>query len=950
MRNILAVIILVVTNIALADDIVAPVQIDGHPAAIALEAPTGRLSALDELRRAINAEATKEHTQSQKDGWFISANKRFAPESMTFFLATGLVIYESAWAHAHGDPIAMERHILSLKDPIASMSFYAFMQANGFYMHYKGSKLPAAMDAQTRAQMMRRFSYGGMAWGSLASSLLSDVFSPFKPCLDKMLASDYRNETHYKERCENELSAAWAQWNIRNKFGQYAPQIMSLIISQKSAELVSAGLRGTMNRVSKSQILEKFAIKDAVKKMVFKITAVDVAMMFIPGRGPVMLIRWSGKFVQFAGFMFIDHTLSTSIFRTFNNVWRPTSFAFDAMKIDRLWNNANRLGWDDRNAAAFELECPVQVPNCFTIKDLPAEIANFSKQTQQWREHLNAANEQDLAGWMEMTKKILNQVGLSYSFYRTYLNNLFDTLNVGNRIATNEADRSALNNYSRFPYRELPLYGVITPQVKMAAIPIKDQYLLTPHKLEPYQAEHVRAVVESSQAATKNLRPAYQAKWQNLAAKLTSDNVNEIGTGLIELNTIVGIYGLEKQSKAGYQSGTDYTRFLESVRAQLGQPLPVVYPGAGIAQAFSDSSGNLETAREANFSWSGITYSFNKDADYLTYQMVCGPKKGLLTQSTFFTDNFVPPSILKSGSKPVQLCNGSSTHVSSNSLYAMPLTDQNTKQTESGITNYITKHINYDVLGDFRDNKNKSQFDKWWMENVKNSLRPRFSDFDQKYKKLTQKTTDVLFGGNASDETYMDFVKTRMKNGIDTLNQSDYLQKTLLASLRFELEFYFDILESIDRTQNANPSIPVSLKQVVVNSKVVNSSGIFGKRSAELTELNLLFTSYFQMLSLPDMSFDNYNEVSKRVSDQIEIVKTKMTFDDKKFPIKQAASLASLDGIKLVESETRRFLRMKLLLSQTLDIDTQEFMSDIKSDDMSQKELTKVRSASPRGN
>lgn len=930
--------------------IIAPLHIDGQQAAIALEQPTGDLSALDILRKAINEEAMKEHGQSQKDGWFKSANKRFAPESITFFLATGLVIYETAWAKAHGDPVAMERHILSLKDPIASMSFYAFMQANGFYMNYKGAGLPAQMDAQTRAQMMRRFSYGGMVWGSLASSLLSDVFMPFKPCLDRMFGSDYRHESHLKERCESELSSAWAQWNVRNKFGQYAPQIMSLVLSQKSAELATAGIHGAKNRISKSTLLEKFAIKDTAKKMIFKISSVDAVMTFVPGKGPVMVLRWVGKLVQFTGFMYIDHLLSTSIYRTFNNVWRPSSFAFDAMKIDRLWNTANRLNWNEAKLASYNLECPVQVPNCLSIAELPKEITNFTTQSQQWREHLNAANEQDLAGWMEMTKKILNQVGLSYSFYRTYLNNLFDTLNVGNRIATNEVDRDALNNYSRYPYRQLPLYGVSTPQLTKPAVPVKDQYLLSPHKLEPYQVANVHSVILASDDIAKSLSYDLQMRWKILSTKLLSEDVSVLGLALSELNTIVGIYGPEKQSKSGYRNSLSYISFLEKIRSQLGNPMPVLYHGAGLAQAFADSSGTVEMAREANFSWSSNTYSFNKDSDYLTYQMICGSEKGSLTDNMFFTDNFLAPRILKNGSKPVQLCNKLATFVTSNNFYAMPLTNEVTGKTYAGVTEYITQNIDYSVLGDYRNNKNKSQFDTWWLANVKENLKPRFNKFDEKYKILTEKTADTLLGQNASDKTYMDFIKTRLVNGVDILNQSTYLQKNIVSSLRFELEFYFDILESITRSQNSNVLKIVSLKAIVENSKSNKSNGIYGDRIAEITALKTLFESYFTMLSQNAITFDSYLEASKKISEQVEAVKTKLTFDEKKFPIKQAASLSTLDGIKLVESEIRRFLRMKLLLSQTLDIDTQEFMSDIKGDDKSQKDLTKVRSASPRGN
>ncbi|MBC7420905.1 MAG: hypothetical protein H7328_09265 [Bdellovibrio sp.] len=982
MRHIFAIFILFSLQLAQAqnaDGVLVPVQMDGQQAPMMLEMPAaqpaGDPSVLDNLRRAINEEASKEHAQTQKDGWYKSTTKRFVPESMTFFLATGLVVYETAWAKAHGDPLAMERHILSLKDPIASASFYAFMVANGFYMHRKGLSLPATMDAQTRAQMMRRFSYGGMVWGSLASSLISDVFSPFKPCLDRMFASDYRKDKHLEETCKKGLDGAWEQWNVRNKFGQYAPQIMSLILSQKTAEIVTAGINNKVSRVAKSELWEKFAIKDATKKMIFKISAVDAIMTFIPGKGPVMVLRWAGKLVQFTGFMYIDHLLSTSVYRGFNNAWRPTSFVFDAMKIDRLWKSADRFAWDEAAPASKNIECPVQTPNCLNFSDISKEVINFSTQMQQWREHLNAANEQDLAGWMEMTKKLLNQISLSYSFYNTYLTSLFETLNVGNRIQNNESTTEAWNNYSRYPFRQLPLYGIATPQIKDSDVSVRDQYLLSPHKLEPYQITHVHNTMKRLTGLTLSNKEGAK-QWELLLSKLLSAKANEIGQGLVDLNTIVGVYGIEKQRKANFLADPKFMNLLISLRKELGNPLPVVYAGAGFSQAFAMNEATLEMAREANFSWSGKTYSFTKDGDYLTYQMVCGGEKGVLTDHLLFSDDFIAPRIVKANSKPLQICNNYGTFVNSNNLYSMVLTNEASKKDSVGITNYITENINYDILGDFRDNKNKGRFDKWWSANVKEATRPRFRDFDEKYQVLVNKTFDAIWGTNASDATYLDFVKSRAVKGLDLINQSNYLPKTLAGSFHFEIEFYLDILQSVSLKKNTASYNSVSfLDRIAENSKNSASAGVYAKRVSELTELKSLFDAYFNLLEKRQVTFEAYLDFSKKIREQIEVIKKRLGADEsakqsklvneekteaekqtdvkteiqkinfKQQPAKHATAIAAIDGLNLVESEMRRFLRMKLLISQTLDIETKEFMADVKDTKKSSNDSAKVRSA-----
>ncbi len=955
--------------------ILVPIKIGELQGAMAVTDPKGDPNALELFRHAINQEATKEHIQQQRDGWFKSANKRFSPETVTFFLATGMVIWASGLDKFHGDPLALERHILSLKDPIASASFYAFMQANGFYMNAKSNGLPHNLDPHTRAQMMRRFSYGGMVWGSLASSLIADIFSPFKPCLEKMLTKDYRFDKFLEEKCQRDLGSAYSSWTARNKFGQYGPQILSLVLSQKASEIATAGIHGVTSRLTATDIAKKYASKDAAKRFIFNITGVDALFTLVPGRAPVVVFRWVGKLTQFTGFMAIDHMISTPTYRAFNNLFRPTAFHFDAMKINRLWNLGDKYSWDENKAKLDSLECPVQVPDCMKFSDLPKEIENFSTQTQQWREHINAVNETDLAGWMEMSKKILNQVGLTYSFYKTYLNNLFDTLNVGHRIHTKQSDSEAINNFSRFPYRELPLYGVKFIEGTNSQVSINDQYLLAPHKMEKYQLAHIQdkikkiGVHKQISSVVVNLSKKAQAQWSETLRLLSSQNVIEVGRALVTLNSIVGVYGIERQQKAGFLTDTQFTDLMEALRNTIGNPLPILHKGAGISQAFADSSGNLEMAREANFSWRGKTYTFNKDGDYLTYQMLCGNSQGALTNNWVFSDEFIPPRIVKNNSKPLQLCNSLATHVSSDRLYSLELTNTATKKTFGSITDYITEHLNYNsVLGDYRDNKNKGQFDIWWSSQVKESIRPRFQDFDLRFKQLAEKNREVLLGTN----------KSALNKVLDaTFNWGQYLPSSLLNSFMWELEVYLDLVQSV-ATSNKASNEPNYLLAALKKSKLERSSGVYGARVAELNELNLLFNEYIKLLQEPEITFEQYGEVSSKIKSMITSIKTKTgadqsaesknvfaaepaekVSDDKteivkidfsKNSTKHKVAVAAIQGLTMLEAELRRFLRMKLLLSQTLDIDTKEFNADMGSDDKSQKSSTKVRSAGrPQG-
>ncbi|MBC7743401.1 MAG: hypothetical protein H7061_14485 [Bdellovibrionaceae bacterium] len=994
-------------NYVHSKNVLMPITIQETAAALQIDEAKSDPRAIDILRYALNQEAQNEHAQNQRAGWFKSANQRLVPESATFFLATGLVVFETAYMKFHGDPLAMEKHILSLKDPIATASFYAFMQANGFYMHQASKGLPRGIDPHTRAQMMRRFSYGGMVWGSLASSLLSDIFAPFKPCLEKMFTKDYRFTKDLQEKCENDLNSAWAQWTVRGKFGQYAPQILSLVLSQKAAELgtalASGAFKSVTHKLNGFEAVGSATNSKAIKRLIYKLTGVDALFMLVPGRPPIILFRWVMKATQMTVFMAIDHQISAPIYRAFNNVYKPTAFHFDAVKIDRLWNLADHYGWEDHRTMSDQIQCPVQIPDCKKFSDLAGEIQNFSAQTQQWREHINAVNEQDLAGWMEMSKKILNQVALTYDFYKTYVNNLSDTLMVGNLIQKGEAEPKAIMSYSRYPYRELPLYGVkFKDGTESKKVPAKDQYLISPQHMEQFQIQHIHEIAEAATSDSYHvlqilkLPRNVQDSWQNILEALSSNDLNKIARGLIMMNAISGFYGLDVQKKAGFLNEPKYTEVMKSLRGTLGDPQPIMYAGAALSQAFASYGPGLQTAREANFRWSGKTYSFNKDGDFLTYQMLCGKSEGSLTNNWIFSDDFLPPRIVNEGSKPIQLCNNAGTFVSSGNIYSMPLKNAKTGKVFKNITEYITEHLDYqNIMGDYRDFTSKSTFDSWWINTVKEKVRPRFADFDERFKVLAKKNQDVLIGTNLPN----------VDKAVDKIfNWGQYLPVSIMASFRWELEVYLDLLQSVaTKKKPIADGEEISFMKLISQNAQANKtatdalgSRVYGKRIDELQELNKLFNKYFILLPANEITFEQYGEVSAAIKKQIELINERLGLDEKVYiqnshpdigeieeiahaertvkflsgsfeklkdptilnskteikkidlslsPTKHKVALATIKGLNLLESEIRRFLRMKLLLSQRLDIDIKEYMIDLRDTDNSQKGLSGPRSA-----
>ena len=69
--------------------------------------------------------------------------------------------------------------------------------------------------------------------------------------------------------------------------------------------------------------------------------------------------------------------------------------------------------------------------------------------------------------------------------------------------------------------------------------------------------------------------------------------------------------------------------------------------------------------------------------------------------------------------------------------------------------------------------------------------------------------------------------------------------------------------------------------------------------------------------------------------------------DLKELTLRQRVITSSVKGLRQVESEVRRFIRMKVMLSKGLEIDYKQMQADFDSQ-LSGQQKSKQRSASPR--
>lgn len=828
-------------------------------------APTPqRPDALSILRAQLQREEHLAQQKASRDGVFWSTTKRFTPESLTFFVAIGAVTFNSMWIKSQGDPLAMDRHLKSIKDPIAHLSFYAFMQTQGFYMNFHTTKKGfQTLDPTTRAQMMRRLSYQGMMWGSLASSIVADLGQSVTMCVDKWFKG--KKDSASLAVCDQ----AWKGWTLRSKFTQYFPQIISMWASQAATEFIEGAASRGFAKVSASAWARKILTREFLVKAAYRLTGADVVTVFVGGGWVTKSIKIVGKVTRFAGFVAVDHILSNYTYPIVNSIIQPALFEADAINIDRLWAEADKGKWNLQGTKRAPYMYCDKV-GCRTIDqgvnvvDFENAIEKYGERMQQWRDNLNMDADQDMNGWMEMTKKILSQVEYSYNYYKNFVGELNNFLYQNEKTRTGQMHFEA-NVLKRFPVRPLPFYGVTTRGCQFAGSDSQaDQYLLSPNEIEACQMRNVQAAAQRFKNAPAELQshPRDLQKYNALIAQLASNNPQAMGSALYEIVTTIGLYQQQiSMSEAGSIYNPSYIDALEAIQKFLGNPEPQLYPLQAFARLADDISETQELKKAASFGKFSITqgFIFNTETDQLNYKMICGSQVSQVRKIKFLgvsmvQPQFQPPAILKSDAARAEFCARAK---SPKGLYDSPVAGMNLGQ-------YFLKNLNFNALGDYRGEKpaDAKYFERWWQLTAKRPINSQFREYDQKFRKIYQTSRNNFYGNTGW-----------FKKSVANLNQSMYLPRNIENSLRAEANLYFQILTRVGlrdsvaqtptRSTVAMPNAPTGWWDKTKSFFGRYVFGGFNNFSNIYKDLTLRF-DYLEFTTESAMKSRNFNPIYRR--------------------------------------------------------------------------------------
>ncbi len=290
---------------------------------------------------------------------------------------------------------------------------------------------------------------------------------------------------------------------------------------------------------------------------------------------------------------------------------------------------------------------------------------------------------------------------------------------------------------------------------------------------------------------------------------------------------------------------------------------------------------------------------------------------------------------------------------------------------------------NDDHTGDFRDEGNPRIFDMWWFKNAKQPINAQFQAFDREYKKVYQKAYNNYFDHRSYYKWAVDGL-----NQSRYLPKS--LGAALKFESNLYLQIMNRALISVPLAKAPAPApkstagnalatalkfTPLGVASTVVNefskfnyvehakkdSETQGYSSIYKKAPGEIMKLHALMENYHSLITNPRMTFNQYIAESKKIDgaindilvlaglkkvvDQVneeiedlsqppaasgseDSVKVYEDVEVRNPTYRQRMVIAAVQGMHRVESEIRRFIRMKVSLKRTLEIDTQEFMAD----------------------
>jgi len=478
----------------------------------------------------------------------LSSLRRFPMEAFTFFIAIGAVSAAQFFLDEGGNPMVFEQHLNSGLDPVGNLGFAAFMVTSGLSAE--------AFKAMGTAAPSRIFvDHIGMGAGMLASHIVAEVahFPGFKECIKSSSRSSLACQTAYEN---------WVKTDMFEKLHEFAPGLMSLVVSNVSAMIVQMGLQ-------------------VAKRELVRILGINLITALAPGGLAVKGFQFIGKVGQFFVFVGIDTLIQ-----------QPIRFAY-----------SNVLQSGDLRSLELHLQRQIRTAGAekFTTKDIRGYLNTTKNMFEEWREMNLTSVRMAESNWSMNLEKYSAQYNATYNFYSHFLEEIRQL-----RFGSYESNPklSILN-------QTFPLNGVsFDHELENPDEPNKMDYLLSEsrYQVEEFQTERLQMVANSYLKDFSTNGPLAQklASLKCNSACSPTELKNLIGDLLSEDNLVVvkalqRLTAIRDYHVGDYIRNTEFGQYINQIVLALGDPKDINELGSAKVTQFVDGYINELTQKGPRF-------------------------------------------------------------------------------------------------------------------------------------------------------------------------------------------------------------------------------------------------------------------------------------------------------------------------------------------------------------
>lgn len=663
---------------------------------------------------------------ASKAAWSHSV-KNIPTEAAIFFMAMGAVVAGQLITNYSQNPVAMKQHIEHSLSPLGVFGFFIFMYSQGvtsnvLSMYMKNPKFHHMIP------------YLGMTVGAFLQTYLSQIASDpnVKACAKTMLGQQITEKERAAGIDEDPCSKAYEYLVIHKKIWEFAPGIVSM--------LISAGLAGFAQSV--------------VAKTVLKITGVDIALWLVPGTMQLKGVRLLlVKGLQISAFVAIDMWLNRKVVFAWKNIFDGAEFKDINANLVTHVNSMKRNQWAGSDT------------------ELQSELKNFHNKMVNWRMMNLSEVYEAHQNWSEALQQLTSMYNSSFAFYNTFVSELRNS-------RYQESDIGLLER--SYPYVGIKAKGLSEGK--------EDLYFTNPQFIESMQEETIADAVTQirtllARGGDKNLFPGEKKEVAILLNKLGSGERLKIAEGLKELSKSVEVSLRNVSTSLGYRN------LMQKIYGLIGRPNPMMEIGRGYLATYEQAPFSGEALQGTNYYRQVGAFMTPKITDYLVMQMLCGPDaengESVVKNSKGFPAVFLPPTIRNAQDKFTYCQNLGSFRFPPERIFQFPFESIN-KKTYQGSVDYLIHQARTTALG----GKSQNQFADWWKNRTESQVQKAFEEYGKKYDEIVTKMVEIVFRTGRSHLNRGPISNGTMNSAFQ--EERVYLsmiQELLQPSMQYRLEF-----------------------------------------------------------------------------------------------------------------------------------------------------------------